>query len=99
MRFLVLVLCLVLSGCASTPARVALGCSALDIGTTAHGLNNGYNEMNPLWSKETLPLNAALSVGLVWGAEKYDAPDWSLWTYAGLRCAAGAWNAKTLLED
>ena len=103
MRAVLLILSLLLTGCASmtTADKAAAGAAILDIGTTAIGGYNGCSEANPLFgpeiSTQSLLMNAALSAGVAYAIHKWDKAKWT-WAYTGLRGAAGLHNLTVIGE-
>ena len=105
-----IVVFLFLSGCASlhSSEMLAIGCTSLDIATTAYGLENGFSETNPIYEDmETVQFvvsSVALSAGfhylLRWATKKSNANWWyTFGPYGGMRCAFGAYNIGVILDE
>ncbi len=108
---LALVILFPLLGCASisNAEKLAAGCAAFDVATTAYGLNNGFEEANPLidmgegneW--QTVAMSAAVSVGMHYAiraivkSRDYKGKPKIAWGgYGAVRCGAGAYNLSTI---
>lgn len=94
----VLVALLLVSGCASMPVaeKVAVGCAGFDLGTTAVGIEQGLQEMNPVMDDQPIIYGVAASVGLHYLFRALDMPKVAWWVYGGIRCSAGAYNLGEL---
>ena len=94
---------LLLFGCASmeAPKAVYIACSAADIVSTVYGLENGFEEGNPLVITDntaTAILSmAVVSLGVGWGLHligKENDKSWQ-WLAVGVpHCAAASYNVK-----
>lgn len=94
MRWLSFILALLLLGCSSVrpSEKFAIGCAALDVGTTGIGIEQGLQEANPIMADRPIIYGVAASVGLHYLLRALDAPDWTWWLYGGMRCSAGVYN-------
>lgn len=85
MRFTAALLALCLTGCTLTDARWQFrGALAADAATTAVGLSQGAQEVNPVLRPAPVPLLLASGVlveGAAWLAERAGAPKAALWIY------------------
>lgn len=111
MRILAGLMAILLAGCASVrPAeKFAIGCSALDVGTTAYGLTiPGIEEANPIIAQDSDGATVAVAVGLNVGAYylvKYltkntpqNSQKWTWLAYGIVKCGVAAHNAKVILD-
>lgn len=103
-RILIVILLALSLGCASIPVseKFAIGCTSGDIATTAYGLANGFEEANPLIQQSTdastLIVAAGTSVIAHYILRKVDKKA-AWWAYGSVRCAAGTWNLRKIMED
>ena len=104
-KIAILVLIAILSsGCASLAPReeAFIGCSALDLGTTAYALRQpGFREINPILKDlkdwQVVAVGTAASVVVFYALKKLDK-DWLWWSLTGTKCAIGAWNLKEIIN-
>lgn len=106
MKAAAVLLCLM--GCAgmSSQEQTYWACSAFDAGTTIWGLEEGFEESNPLVQSGST-VEAAVSMALISGAvgwglhklEKKTGNQWGWVAVGGPHCLAAVANTYTISED